>query len=199
MGGNAKLALALALAVLLTIVVVACGGDSTTTSGAGAGGKGKQPKSAVEGPGSSSGGGSAEFITPGGDNSVQNFGQEASAAEREAASDVLEAYMWARSEDAWAKQCAYLAKAAIEPLKELIASSPQFKEDRGCVGVLAALGGRSAAPPINTMTGPIGSLRVGSGRAFALYHGIEGIDYVIQMTREGGGWKVAVLAPLELS
>jgi hypothetical protein len=147
--------------------------------------------------GSSAGKGSAAFRTPGGDNSIQNFGDEADAAEVAAASTVLAAYLRTRAKDEWAQECAYLAKAAIAPLEELAGRSPQLK-GKGCAAILAALGsGVPASARANTMTSGIASLRFEGDRGFALYHGPKGVNYFVPMVKEGGEWKVGALAPSE--
>jgi hypothetical protein len=174
MGGTAKLALALALAAL-AIGLTACGGGDNSSAGQG----------------------SASFRTPGGDNSVQNFGKEADAGEVAAATTVLVSYLQARARGDWGKDCALLAKTAVTPLKQLVAKLPELK-GKGCAGILASL--VAYVPKSSraiTMTGGIASLRVKGDRGFALYHGAKGIDYFVPMVKEGGQWKVGSLAPSE--
>jgi hypothetical protein len=182
-----KQLLAAVLVVLLATGVTACGGgdssDATMTATA-------EDSSAAEGS-------SAAFRTPGGDNSIQNFGEEADAGELEAATATLTGFMQARAKSDWAKQCFYLAKAAIAPLEQLASRSPQL-EGKGCVAILAQLG--TGAPPstrADAMTDGVASLRVEGNRGFALYHGARGVDYFVPMTREEGEWKVGALAPSE--
>jgi hypothetical protein len=190
MGGTSKLALAIALVLATAICVTGCGGGSTTSNSSGG-----TPPTERGSTGADKAEPSKEFIVPGGDNSVQRFGREASASEREAASKALEAYMTARAAADWAYQCIYLSMSAVEPLEK-----GEFQgARRGCTATLEAIGGNAPASTlVNTMTGPVGSLRVGEGRALALYHGRGGVDYVMPMTMEDGQWKVAALAPLEL-
>jgi hypothetical protein len=187
MAGKAKLVLALAIAALLAMAIGACGGGDDSPAATGT-----SPAGATREGGTADGDG---FRVPGGDNSIQNFGREANASEREAASAALEAYMRARAARDEAKACVELAKVAVEPLEKLAAASPKLGGN-GCAAILASLDERSTAA--KTMTEPVGSLRVEGDRAFALYHGAGDLDYVIQMTREGGAWKVAALAPIEL-
>lgn len=188
------------------------GGDDSRSgdSGGGSAGSGSSGGSGASGDdnpsGDDSGGGdsasgrstdfsqrSQPFRIPGGDNSIQSFGAEASAAERDAPSAALEAYMRARAADDGQGQCAHLARAAVQPMEELLSRSPDF-EGKGCAAILAALGSRSdPSLRANTMSGPIASLRVEGDRAFALYHGRGGTDYFIPMVKEGGEWKVATV------
>jgi hypothetical protein len=206
--------IALALAALLALGLAACGGDSSSTAGSSAavqetqeatgattedhgsdksgGGRGGSADSS-----SASGKGSAGFRTPGGDNSIQNFGGEADSAEIEAATAALSGYLAARAKGDWAESCADLAKATVAPLAQLASSSPRLK-GKGCGAILGALEGRApASTRVNTLTGPIASLRAEGERGFALYHGPHGVDYFVPMVREGGSWKVGALAPSE--
>lgn len=181
----------LLLAALLALLG-GCGSGNGGTTAAGAGGH-PQARDASGGKG-----GSAGFIVPGGDNSVQEFGREASPGEREAASRILQGYLRARAASDFGAQCAALARSAVEPLEEL--SAPGGSSGRGnaaCGAALQRLAG-SRPGPADTMTRPIGALRVQGARGFALYHGAGGIDYVVPMRREGVLWKVATLEPVEL-
>jgi hypothetical protein len=194
--------LMLAIVALLAATVAACGGGGSTassTASTSARGTATTPATSPSGSGSSSPSreASASFRTTGGDNSIQNFGTEAGAAEVEAATAVLEGYLRARAKDEWATECSYLAKMAVAPLEQLASGAPQLKSS-GCGEILAALEGRApASTRANTLTGPIASLRVEGDRGFALYHGAHGVDYFVPMIREGGKWKVGSLVPDE--
>lgn len=194
MGGKAKIRLALVLGALLALGGVGCGGDSSAATGTGS--QAAVESSATSGSdaaGSQPKGPSAEFLTPGGDNSIQTFGGEADAADRQAASRVLEAFMTARGEHDWEAACAELNTEAFEPLEKLIAPGS------GCVGTLAAVFKRlEPSAWANTMNGPIAALRQGGERAFALYHGTGGTDYFIQMSGKGDEWSVGALEPTAL-
>lgn len=172
-------------------------GGGSSGSGGGSGGSGAGSGS---GSGSGSESGSDDFVVPGGDNSVQEFGQEAGASEREQASKVLETYMQARAAEDQKTACASLSKVALAQLQDLATAVPGVDRGDSCVTIFVAIDKRT--PPLaraNTMTGPIASLRVEGDRAFALYHGTKGVDYTIQMEKEGGGWKVAALVPFAIS
>jgi hypothetical protein len=223
MRGVRKLALALALTALLAATFSACGGGdsngsstaSTATaapeSDGGAGGKpvesnggGKPAKPAGvggekrESGGTSSDEGSASFRVPGGDNSIQDFGQEADSSERQAAAAALTAFLEAREKGNWQGQCDNLAKAAIAPLEELAKRSPQVK-GKGCAATLGMLTGDApASTRANPLTAAgVASLRVEGGRGFALFHGTGGSDYFVPMVKEGGEWKVGAIGPSE--
>ncbi len=209
-----KLLLATVVVALMATGFGACGnGDSTDSStgaaaptetrkpAAAAGETGAAQKqddsngSASDDAGSSPEGGSSSFRTPGGDNSIQNFGEEADASEREAASAALTGYLQARADDDLAAACAYLAEAAVKPLEELASRSPQL-QGKGCGEILSFLiAGVPASTRASTLTGEIDSLRVEGERGFALYHGPKGADYFVSMLEENGEWKVGALEP----
>jgi len=176
------------------------------SSGGSSGGSGKSSGSGSSGGdsgssgGGSSGSGSKEFTVPGGDNSVQEFGAEASTAERQAASRVLETYMKARAAEDAQTTCASLSKTVRAQLQDLAKAVPGVEPGASCVAIFTAIDKRT--PPstrANTMTGPISGFRVEGNRGFALYHGTKNTDYTIQMEREGGGWKVGALVPYPVS
>ncbi len=196
MGGKAKFAFAALLAVLLALSAAGCGGGgdpSSTTATGGTDTTAQQgPPAAREsgGPDPGAAGPSAEFLTPGGDNSIQTYGVEAGAAERDAASTAVEAYMAARGARDWGAACRELTAAAYQPLEGALGPGS------GCPATLAAVAKRlQPSAWDNTMTGPIAALRREEDHGFALYHGSGGSDYFVQMSREGGDWKVAALEP----
>ena len=180
MRGVSKPLVALATIGLLALALSACGGSDSDDSTA-----------------APSGEGGADFRSAGGDNSIQDFGEEPDREEIDAADTVLSNYMRARAEDDWKGQCAGLAAATMAPLEKLAAQAAQFKAE-GCAPILEALLSDSpASTRANTMTAGIASLRVEGDRAFALYHGAEDVDYFVPMVKEDGEWKIGAIAPSE--
>lgn len=146
---------------------------------------------------SSAGEGSAAFRTPGGDNSIQDYGDEADSDQREAAEAAIVAYLDARAAGDWDKSCEYLAAAAVEPLEELAESSPQLK-GKGCAAIIGALSAQlPASSRANPVTEGIASLRFEDERGFALFHGRDGVDFFLPVVEEDGEWKVGALAASE--
>jgi hypothetical protein len=163
----------------------------------GAAGEDSERASSDDSSSSASGEGSAAFRTPGGDNSIQNFGDEADTAEVDAATAALTAYLQARAKDDWARECALLAKSAVAPLEQLASRSPQLKS-KGCAAILTALvSGTPASSRANPMTDGVASLRFDGDRGFALFHGAGGVNYFVPMVKEDGEWRVGALAPSE--
>ena len=198
MRGVAKPLLACLLVALLALGIVACGDDGGDDSATGSTAATTQETPGSAAPdGGDSGGASAEFLTPGGDNSIQNFGEEADGGELEAATAALSGFLEARADSDWAAQCEYLAAAAVKPLEQLGAQSPQLK-GKDCAAILESLsGGLPASPRASTLVDGVASLRVEGERGFALYHGPKGVDYFVPMVKENGEWKVGSLAPTE--
>ena len=142
-----------------------------------------------------SGGGAEQFRVPGGDNSIQEFGAEASDAEREEAAAVLRAFLAAHAARDWATLCSHLSQRMRDQLEQLIAGSPELK-GKGCeAAVDAILADSTAAERAELTQADVGSLRVEGERAFILYHGARGRDYSILLEREDGAWKASALLP----
>lgn len=213
-----KIAMVLAVATLVATAVAGCGtSDSATTSTTqtaasqdttAAGDNAESPADDGQGEGkksdgeASEGGSSSgppvEDLTAGVDNSIQTFGREASDSEREAASEVLEAYQQARESGDHETVCASLSKKGVEQLEDLAKTIPKIKGD-DCIAIFVAIDKQT--PPsarTNQLTGPIASLRVKGDRAFALFRGKDGNIYTIEMARENG-WRVQGLVPYGLS
>ncbi len=185
MRGTAKLLLLTAFAMLLAAGFGACGGDDSGEGETGSVATATQK-------------GSASFHTPGGDNSVQEFGEEADTAELEAASAALATFLDARASGDWATVCDQMAATARKPIEGVGARAAQL-QGKDCAELLGALaGGTPPSSRANTLSDGVDSLRVERDRGLALYHGTDGTDYFIQMLEEDGEWKVGALSPTEL-
>ena len=140
-----------------------------------------------------SGGGAAQFNRgKGGDNSIQEFGQEAGGSEMARAAAVLHAYLDARAERRWDDACSYLSAEAVAAIEQFATAFPQSQDVESCPEVLGALSGKVADRVLReSARADVGSLRAQGGRGFLLYHGAGGFDYAIAVVEEGGGWKLA--------
>jgi hypothetical protein len=218
---SSKLLLTLAIVALLALGLAACGGDDSTgstsasTTGADSNATTGGDSSSTTGAdsnattggekktdsGSSSGSGtepgSAGFIVPGGDNSIQEFGEEADSSELEAAEEALAGYLDARATENWAKSCSYLSEEALAPLKQLTEASPQLK-DADCAEILEKLlASTPQSEAASPLTDGLAALRVEGDRGFALFHGAKGADYFVLMSKQGDDWAVGALLPSE--
>lgn len=146
-----------------------------------------------------SGGGSAQVRTKGGDNSIQNYGNESGESELREAAEAVHGFYVARAGEEWDKACSYLTKTTAQQFEELASRSPQLK-GRGCAPVLQALT-RPLPPSVERETTLVDaiSLRQEGERAFLIYRGAENKPYAIPMQQEGGAWKVGGVAGTPLS
>jgi hypothetical protein len=149
---------------------------------------------------SDSGGGSAPYRVKGGDNSVQEFGEEADASEFDEAAVAVHNFLDARAEGNWAAACEYMSKQMIESVEKLAAQAKQV-EDKSCEGVFEKLIDPAAMPAMKAEAekANVRSLRIEGEQAFVIYTGTEGTVMAMPMATEGGDWKVASLTGSSLS
>jgi len=218
---------ALTAAVLTALALAACGSsgssassseNSTGTTTAPAASKQSGTKTGSNGPSQTqqkksngtdegvetsplkvSGGGSGQFRIKGGDNSIQDFGEESSESELEEAATSLHDFLVARAEEDWPTACSHLAKTVSQQLQQLASQSGKLA-NAGCAGILAALTPSLPAQVQKESTiVDAGSLRTEGEQAFLIYRGAEATIYAIPMKPEGGAWKVGALAATPLS
>jgi hypothetical protein len=148
----------------------------------------------VEVPLKVSGGGSQQFVVKGGDNSIQEYGEEKDESELEEAAEAVHGFFVARATGDWEKACGYLSKAMTEQLEQLAASSTTLK-DKGCASFLEAFTTElSAASWRELTTVDAGSLRQEDEQAFLIYYGAEKSVYAMPLNVEDGEFKVGALS-----
>lgn len=154
----------------------------------------------VETPLKVSGGGSAQFRSKGGDNSIQEFGSEAPESEFDEAAAALHNFLDARAAGDWAATCSYMSKSMTESLEKLVAQAKQAKHT-SCAEVLGKLTNPAAKQELQAEAAQadVGSLRIEGDRAFVIYTGIDKTVLAMPMAHEGGSWKVTSLAGTPLS
>ena len=175
--------------VICFTAVAGCGGDQET-DGSEADAQQERLYPFLKGP-------TREFLVPEGDNAVQTYGREATKAEREQASRVIEAWMRARAAKDFEKDCSYMSRAYRHNLVQEDAFHVSNGRVTNCPEALAYFGPEASGDFVNTMKEPIASLRVAEGHGFAQYHGNDGRDWVVPVDREDGRWKVATAAPID--
>ncbi len=184
-------------------------GQSGAKGDEGKSGSGSEGQSASSGPSTSeftpkqhsdSGGGSEQVKVKGGDNSIQEFGEEADTSEFDAAAAALHNFLDARAEGNWAAACNYMSKAMIESFEKL---ASQSKEAAGtsCGELLERLTNPAAKPAMKAEAekADVRSLRTEGEQAFVIYTGTEGTILAMPMANEDGEWKVASLAGTPLN
>lgn len=175
-------------------------GKSSSGSEGQAGSSGPSASDFTPKPHSDSGGGSAAYKTKGGDNSVQEFGEEAGSSEFHAAAAALHNFLDARAEGNWAATCDYISKTIIESVEKLAAKAKQI-EDKSCGGILEKLTNPAAIPALKAEAeqANVRSLRTEGGQAFVLYTGPHATILSVPMANEDGIWKVASLSGYPLN
>lgn len=148
----------------------------------------------VETPLKISGGGSGQFETKGGDNSIQEFGDESDESELQEAAEVVHGFYVSRAEEKWETACSYLAKSNIEQLEQLANQAAQSK-GADCATVLKAFTRPLPAEVEREITTvDAGSLRREGEQGFLIYYGAGHVKYAMPLREEGGSWKVTALS-----
>lgn len=140
-----------------------------------------------------SGGGSGRLRAKGGDNSIQEFGEEGDESELREVAEIVHGFYVARAEERWDKACTYLSKSNIEQLEQLAARSDRQNVD--CGTVLKAFT-RTLPDSIEReiTTVDARSFRHDSKQGFLIYYGADKVVYAMPLLAEGGTWKVTALA-----
>jgi hypothetical protein len=171
----------------------ASGGQGDSTGG----GEGSRPVPVA--PLEVSGEGSAQFHAKGGDNSVQDYGEEAAESELRQAAAATHSFFVARVRGEWARACGLLAAEVQKSLEQQVAQSSQ-SPSRGCAAALALL----TKPVSGSLAREItqveaASLRHEGEQAFLIYVGApEGTVYAVPLQLEGGSWKPAAISAAAL-
>jgi hypothetical protein len=191
MGGGLILRCASAI-FLLAIALSGCGGGSGGSTEAAETEAGIYPW--IKGP-------TREFLVPHGDNVIQTFGEEATKAEREQATETIEAWMRARAVQDWKQDCSYFGPGYRENITKDAHGVTNGKV-KNCPQALAYFGHQASGDYVNNLDGPIDSLRVGVykgqlNQGYAQYHGDDGKDWVIPVEREDGRWMVGIASPID--
>jgi hypothetical protein len=141
-----------------------------------------------------SGGGSEQFRSKGGDNSIQEYGDEGDESELQEVAEIVHNFYVARAEERWDTACSYLSKGNIEQLEQLAAQSPQLK-GAGCAPILEAFTRPLPAAVQREITSvDAGSFRHEDEQGFLIYSGADQTVYAMPLRAEGGSWKVSALS-----
>jgi hypothetical protein len=181
MVGDPKL---IAAALAAALCIAGCGGGESTASTDGE----DVLYPWLKGP-------SREFLVRKGDNVVQTYGREASGAERAQADRVIQGWMRARAATDFKQDCRSFSRRYRKVIVNDARNVTDGKVER-CPGALVFFGELASGNYVNTLTGPIDSLRVAEDLAYAQYHGRGGKDWIVPMDLEGGKWKVSIAAPI---
>ena len=140
-------------------------------------------------------------VSKGGDNSIQLWGLEASAAERAQVTAIVHAYLDARAAANWTKACSYLA---AKPRREF-EQGLQGGAKRGIAACAVAMGALAQSVPQSAFADEarisrVLSLRIGRKYAFLIYTRPHprGATFATALQRQGGAWKVVSVGPTRL-
>jgi hypothetical protein len=182
-------------------------GSSSGDAGKGKGGKGdvgstkptfSGPPTRHEHPEPVDGARSEGFRVPGGDNSIQDYGEEQDSDERAAATKPIAALYAALEGGDWGEVCGtYLSANNLAQIKLLAEKSPKIK-GQSCAEVLNGLNAGIGMRGPDTPDGEIIAFRVEGDTGFAIWWGIDGKGYAMPLKSEGGAWKLTALAPTPL-
>jgi hypothetical protein len=144
-----------------------------------------------------SAGGAERFKVKGGDNSVLEFGREASSSDFAEAAEALHGFLDARAASAWTAACGYLAPAIRVELIQQFDSVPN-QENPTCAKLIAALSALPEATLRETAVADIAAFRVEDDGGFILFSGARSVHSFVPMRREDGRWWVAAPSPSTL-
>lgn len=145
-----------------------------------------------------SGGGSEQFRSKGGDNSIQEYGEESDESELQEVAEAVHGFYVARAEEDWGRACTYLAKSMVSQLEAIAAQSPELR-DKGCAVVLKAF--TRPLPAVvrrETTVVDAGSFRHDDERGFLIYYDSEDKPFAIPLEDEDGEWKLTLLSATPL-
>jgi hypothetical protein len=194
--------------------ISACGGGSSSSTstvatapptavggknavGGGAPSSSAKPKQGSKQPVTEGGGGektgATGFRRPGADNSIPDFGTEADAGVRAAATSALNAYLATRAAGQWSESCSYLGAAIDRQVAAFVKASQGTAPN--CTALLKTITEQSPET-FSPLRSPLAAFRVEGDKGFALFYGPHRQPYMIPMVREGGSWKVNQLDPV---
>jgi hypothetical protein len=174
------------------------GSNSQQKQNGGGEGSGGSNSGSVATPLKVSGGGSEQFRSKGGDNSIQEYGEESDESELQEAAEAVHDFYVARAEEDWSKACTYLAASMVKQLEQLAGQSAEQKS-QDCGAILKAFT-RPLPASVRRETTVVdaGSLRREDDRAFLIYYDFEHKPYAIPLEDKDGTWKLTLLSATPL-
>jgi hypothetical protein len=143
-----------------------------------------------------SGGGSEQFRVKGGDNSIQEYGEESDESELQEVAEIVHGFYVARALGEWSEACSYLSARLREQFEQLASKS----DVKGCAPFLEAFTTDLPASVWREITEvDAGSLRHDGDQAFLIYRGAKDVVYAMPLHQEDGEWKVGALSASALS
>lgn len=139
--------------------------------------------------------GAAGFVAPTGDNSIPEYGSEATSSQEAEATAALRAYLVAREGGDWSAACPSMGAPVQKQLETLAkASNAKSGDCEEAFVTLSKYG--SASERVNPLSGGLAAFRVKGNKAFALFYGPHNQQFMMPMVEEGGAWKVNQIGPV---
>ncbi len=134
--------------------------------------------------------------TKGGDNSIQEYGTEATSAERVEVSSIVQDYLSTQAAGSWGTACSYLWSPVRERMQSLGESAGS---GQGCAEAMAgALSKMSQAELQKRAEINVLSMRTQGERAFVIYRDGSGEPFNLPLIHQDGEWKITTLAGIGL-
>jgi hypothetical protein len=192
-------------AALTALLLAGCGGsdDASTNGGSAAapppaGKEQTKPTGAgrgATGAGPADTGRTEESHFEGGEEQVEEFGSEAQGSNKGEVLAAEQSYLSAIATKSYEKACAGLAPAVTGSLQKMVKGG-----DAGCGAILPKLLSPStAAVARQQLQGEVVRVRVEGKQAFVIFHAPGARLWALPLSNQGGGWKVATLAPTVLA
>jgi len=129
----------------------------------------------------------------GGEASIEEFGSEASGAERKAIEGSFHSYLSALAGKDYPTACSHLSADVKRSLEQLVAKDPSVGSS--CAAILPVLLSPQAPTTAEEQArGKIVKVRSDGSRGFVVFHAPGAKLYQQTMDEEGGQWKLATVA-----
>jgi hypothetical protein len=133
----------------------------------------------------------------GGDNSIQNYGSEASGSDRLAAARILTSYLSSISAGNAKTACALLATSATEQMQQVGANPAGGSA--GCPALVGRIVSNLPAELKHQLADVrVLSVRVDGEHGFIIFDGVGPKVANMPLVKESGGWRVAAIGPIPL-
>ena len=131
----------------------------------------------------------------GGEEQVEKYGSEAQGSVKGEVLAAEQSYLSAIATKSYGKACAGLAPAVTGSLQKMVKGG-----DAGCGAILPKLLSPStAAVARRQLQGEVVRVRIEGKQAFVIFHAPGARLWALPLSNQGGGWKVATLAPTVLA
>ncbi len=127
-----------------------------------------------------------------------DFGEEGSGSELEQAEEAVNEFLVAHSKEDWETVCDQLSESMLDKIERLATTSTGL-DDTSCPAFLNAFAVTSPQQKRAVAEIEGGSLRHRGAKGYLIYSGPEEAVYAMPLSHEGDEWKIALLAPRQLS